>query len=135
MAILEFEKPIEELKEQLAQAKEIAEKSEVDVTKTIKALERKIKDTQKDIFSKLTPWQRVQLSRHPQRPYTLSYIEAITDCEFIELHGDRNVRDDKAMVGGFGCIEDQTVMFIGKQKGINTKMRQYRNCGMPNPEG
>jgi acetyl-CoA carboxylase carboxyl transferase subunit alpha len=132
---LEFEKPIEELYEQLDKAKQIAEKSDVDVSSTTKELEQKIKDTSKEIYSKLTPWQRVQVSRHPERPYTLSYIEAVTDGNFIELHGDRNVKDDKAMVGGFGQIEGQTFMFVGQQKGVNTKMRQFRNFGMPNPEG
>lgn len=132
---LEFEEPIKEIVEQLEQAKELEEKSQVDVSKTTKALEKKLKDTQKAIYSKLTPWQRVQVSRHPDRPYTLSYIEAVTNGDFIELHGDRNVKDDKAMVGGLGTIDGQTVMFIGQQKGINTKMRQYRNFGMANPEG
>lgn len=132
---LEFEEPIKELREQLEQALEIGEKSEVDVKKTRKELEKKIKDQTKQIFSELSPWQRVMLSRHPDRPYTLNYIEALTQGQFIELHGDRGVKDDKAMVGGFGFIDDQSVMFIGQQKGINTKMRQYRNFGMANPEG
>jgi acetyl-CoA carboxylase carboxyl transferase subunit alpha len=132
---LEFEKPIEELYEELDKAKQIAEKSGVDVSSTTKELEQKIKDTSKEIYANLTPWQRVQVSRHPDRPYTLSYIEAVTDGNFIELHGDRNVKDDKAMVGGFGQIEGQTFMFVGQQKGVNTKMRQFRNFGMPNPEG
>jgi acetyl-CoA carboxylase carboxyl transferase subunit alpha len=132
---LDFEKPIEELYEQLENAKQIAEKSDVDVSKTIKDLNKKIKETQKSIFESLTPWQKVQLSRHPERPYTLAYIEAMCDGEFIELHGDRTVKDDKAMVGGFGDIAGESVMFIGQQKGVNTKMRQYRNFGMPNPEG
>ena len=101
----------------------------------INELEKVLVDKTKEIFSGLTPWQRVQLSRHPDRPYTLAYINAITDNQFQELHGDRSVKDDKAMIGGFGLIDDQTVMFIGQQKGINTKMRQYRNFGMPNPEG
>ena len=98
-------------------------------------LELKLKNKTKEIFSNLTPWQRVQLSRHPERPYTLAYINAITESNFIELHGDRNVKDDKAMVGGFGLLDGRSVMFIGQQKGVNTKMRQYRNFGMPNPEG
>jgi acetyl-CoA carboxylase carboxyl transferase subunit alpha len=132
---LEFEKPIEELYEELDKAKQIAEKSGVDVSSTTKELEQKIKDTSKEIYANLTPWQRVQVSRHPERPYTLSYIDAVTDGNFIELHGDRNVKDDKAMVGGFGQIEGQTFMFVGQQKGVNTKMRQFRNFGMPNPEG
>lgn len=132
---LDFEEPIRDLREQLEKALEIEEKSQVDVKKTVRDLEKKIKETTKDIFSKLTPWQRVQLSRHPDRPYTLSYIENMTDGEFIELHGDRSVKDDKAMVGGLGMLDGRKVMFIGQQKGINTKMRQYRNFGMPNPEG
>lgn len=132
---LDFEKPIEELKAQLEKTQSIAEESEVDVSATVKELQKKIKDTTKDIYSNLSPWQRVQLSRHPDRPYTLSYIEAITEGNFIELHGDRNVKDDKAMVGGFGQIDGKTYMFVGQQKGVNTKMRQFRNFGMPNPEG
>jgi len=132
---LEFEEPIREIIEQLEQAKDLEDKSKVDVSKTTRALEKKLKDTRKAIFSDLSAWQRVQVSRHPDRPYTLGYIEAITEGNFIELHGDRNVKDDKAMVGGLGTIDGQSVMFIGQQKGINTKMRQYRNFGMANPEG
>jgi acetyl-CoA carboxylase carboxyl transferase subunit alpha len=132
---LEFEKPIAELFEQLDKTQEIASKSDVDVSKTVEELENKIHKARKDIYDNLTPWQRVQVSRHPERPYTLAYIHAITDNSFIEIHGDRTVGDDKAMVGGFGSVDGQTVMFIGQQKGINTKMRQYRNFGMPNPEG
>lgn len=133
--LLEFEEPIGDLMEQLAKAKEISEKSDVDVSKPVRDLEKKIKLKRTEIYKNLTPWQRVQVSRHPERPYTLSYIDYLTKGDFIELHGDRTVGDDKAMVGGFGKIDDQTVMFIGQQKGINTKMRQYRNFGMPNPEG
>ncbi len=133
--LLEFEEPIGELQEQLEKAREIAEKSEVDTSKTIKDLEKKIKAKQKEIYKDLSPWQRVQVSRHPERPYTLSYIEHLTQGKFVELHGDRTVKDDKAMVGGFGKMGDETIMFIGQQKGVNTKMRQYRNFGMPNPEG
>ena len=132
---LEFEEPIKELEEELVKAKSIAEKSKVDVSETVKALETKIKSTRTEIYKNLTAWQRVQVSRHPERPYTLAYIESMTDGNFIELHGDRNVGDDKAMIGGFGSIDGQSVMFIGQQKGINTKMRQYRNFGMANPEG
>lgn len=121
--------------EQLAKAKEISEKSDVDISKPVRDLEKKIKQKRTEIYKNLTPWQRVQVSRHPERPYTLSYIDALTKGNFIELHGDRTVKDDKAMVGGFGEMNGQTVMFIGQQKGINTKMRQYRNFGMPNPEG
>ncbi len=135
MVLLEFEKKIGELLEQLIKTKEIGEQSNVDVSKTVEQLEKKLRDTRKEIYSNLTPWQKVQVSRHPERPYTLHYIKAITDDNFIELHGDRHVKDDKAMVGGFGSIDGQTVMFIGQQKGINTKMRQFRNFGMANPEG
>jgi len=135
MILLDFEEKIGELQEQLDKAREIGEQSHVDVSTTIKELEEKIVQTRKEIYSNLTAWQRVQVSRHPERPYTLSYIEAMTKGDFIELHGDRNVKDDKAMVGGFGSIDGQTVMFIGQQKGVNTKMRQYRNFGMANPEG
>jgi acetyl-CoA carboxylase carboxyl transferase subunit alpha len=133
--LLDFEEPIGTLQEQLEKAREIARESDVDTSKTIRDLERKIKAKRTEIYKNLTPWQRVQVSRHPERPYTLSYINALTEGDFIELHGDRNVKDDKAMVGGFGKIEGQTFMFIGQQKGVNTKMRQYRNFGMPNPEG
>lgn len=134
---LEFEEPIKELKEQLEKTHQLGESEQLDVnvTKRTKELEKLIKETTKDIYSKLSPWQRVQVSRHPDRPYTLSYIKAITNNTFVELHGDRTVKDDKAMVGGWGMIGDQSVMFIGQQKGINTKMRQYRNFGMANPEG
>ncbi|MFT5337963.1 MAG: acetyl-CoA carboxylase carboxyl transferase subunit alpha, partial [Luteibaculaceae bacterium] len=105
------------------------------VDATLKELQDKLKKAQTEIFESLSPWQRVQLSRHPDRPYTLEYIEALTGGDFAELHGDRNVKDDKAMVGGFGSIDGKSYMFIGQQKGVNTKMRQYRNFGMPNPEG
>ena len=132
---LDFEEPIKELKEQIDNAVEISKKSDVDVQGTIDELQQKLEEKTKEIFSNLTPWQRVQLSRHPDRPYTLAYINAITGGDFLELHGDRNVKDDKAMVGGFGNVDGQTVMFIGQQKGVNTKMRQYRNFGMSNPEG
>ena len=132
---LEFEQKIQELDEQLAKLKEVEKDGEVDASEPVKALEKKILDTKKETYDNLTPWQRVQVSRHPERPYTLEYIHAITDDEFIELHGDRGVKDDKAMVGGFGLLDGQSVMFIGQQKGINTKQRQYRNFGMPNPEG
>lgn len=132
---LDFEEPIKQLEEQLEKAKEIEETSKVDVKKTASELEIKILETTKEIYSNLSAWERVQVSRHPERPYTLSYIEAITDGKFIEMHGDRNVKDDKAMVGGLGEINGQSFMFIGQQKGVNTKMRQYRNFGMANPEG
>lgn len=132
---LDFEEPIKELEEQLQKNITLQEEKDVDTSKIVKEIEKKLKDTRKEIYSNLSAWQRVQVSRHPERPYTLSYINAITDGEFIELHGDRTVKDDKAMVGGFGSIDGQTVMFIGQQKGVNTKMRQYRNFGMANPEG
>ena len=132
---LDFEEPLRSLEEQIEQTKEIGISTNVDMSDKIVELEQKLSATTKEIFSKLSPWQRVQLSRHPDRPYTLAYIDAITGGNFMELHGDRGVRDDKAMVGGFGAIDGRSVMFIGQQKGINTKMRQYRNFGMPNPEG
>jgi acetyl-CoA carboxylase carboxyl transferase subunit alpha len=132
---LDFEEPIKALEDQIQQTKEIGETTDVDMSDKIAELEEKLKEKTKEVFSDLTPWQRVQLSRHPDRPYTLAYIEALTDGNFIELHGDRSVKDDKAMVGGFGLLDGKSVMFIGQQKGINTKMRQYRNFGMANPEG
>ncbi len=135
MEYLDFEIPIKELTDQLEKAGELQDESKTDMSKTIKELEKRIEKTRKDIAKNLTAWQRVQLSRHPNRPYTLAYIEAMTGGNFLELHGDRQVRDDKAMVGGWGKLDDQSVMFIGQQKGVNTKMRQYRNFGMANPEG
>ncbi len=132
---LEFEKPIEEIHEQIVQTKEIGVKGQVDIKLTIKELENKLSTTIKKIFKDLSPWQKVQLSRHPDRPYTLDYIKALTKNNFLELHGDRNVKDDKAMVGGFGDIDGKTYMFIGQQKGRNTKQRKFRNFGMANPEG
>lgn len=135
MNFLDFEKPIEDLLVQLQKAKEIGETGKVDVSKTVKEIEVKVKEVRKEIYGNLTPWQRVMVSRHPDRPYTLQYIEALTGGKFMELHGDRNVGDDKAMVGGFGDVDGQTVMFIGQQKGTTTKQRQYRNFGMANPEG
>ena len=135
MQLLDFEKPLEELYEQLEKVKEIGNKTQVDVSQTVQELKKKIEEKRKELYSNLTPWQKVQISRHPQRPYTLSYINALTDGNFIELHGDRLFKDDHAIVGGFGMIEGNTVMFIGQQKGENTKMRQYRNFGMANPEG
>ncbi|MEO9484831.1 MAG: acetyl-CoA carboxylase carboxyltransferase subunit alpha [Ekhidna sp.] len=132
--LLDFEKPIAELESKLTDMKELAKTSDVDVTATVGQLEKKILKLKKDTFSNLTRWQRVQLSRHPERPYTLDYIYEITN-DFIELHGDRTVKDDKAMVGGFGTLGSETVMFIGQQKGRSTKQRQMRNFGMANPEG
>lgn len=131
---LEFEKPIAELEEKLADMKQLAESSNVDVGSAILSLEEKIKLLKEETFSNLTRWQKVQMSRHPDRPYTLDYIYEITD-EFVELHGDRGFGDDKAMVGGFGMVGNQSMMFIGQQKGRNTKQRQIRNFGMANPEG
>lgn len=132
---LDFEKPIQELQEQLDNMKQVKEKSKLKSDDSIKELEQRLIETKTEIYANLTPWQKVQVSRHPERPYTLAYINAVTGGEFIELHGDRGVRDDKAMVGGFGSIDGKTYMFVGQQKGINTKMRQYRNFGMANPEG
>ncbi|NDB35204.1 MAG: acetyl-CoA carboxylase carboxyltransferase subunit alpha [Flavobacteriia bacterium] len=132
---LDFEAPLKELEEQILQTEQIGKSTEVDMTDKILALKSKYDETAQLLFSSLTPWQRVQLSRHQDRPYTLAYINALTNQQFLELHGDRNVKDDKAMVGGFGLIDGRSVMLIGQQKGINTKMRQYRNFGMPNPEG
>lgn len=132
---LDFEKPIQEISEEIEKIKETGAKTNVDVSKPLKELQKKLADTRKNIYENLTPWQRVMVSRHPDRPYTLAYIDALTEGTFIELHGDRTVKDDKAMVGGFGKLNGRTVMFIGQQKGINTKMRQYRNFGMANPEG
>ena len=132
---LDFEEPIKALEEQIEQTREIGATTGVAMADTISVLEEKLTTVTKEIFSGLTPWQRVQLSRHPDRPYTLAYINAISDNTFQELHGDRSVKDDKAMIGGFGLLDGRSVMFIGQQKGINTKMRQYRNFGMANPEG
>ena len=134
-SLLDFEKPLEELHDQLHKAKQIQDKGKVNVSSLIQELEIKIEQTRQELYKNLTAWQRVQLSRHPDRPYSLAYINAITNGDFIELYGDRQVKDDKAMIGGFGSIEGHTVMFVGQQKGNNTKMRQYRNFGMPNPEG
>ncbi len=135
MEYLDFELPLKELEDQLEKCNEIRNESKVDVKDTYKNLEAKIEQTKKDIYSNLTPWQRVQLSRHPSRPYTLDYINALTDGNFLELHGDRNISDDKAMIGGLGKINNQSFMFIGQQKGNNIKTRQFRNFGMANPEG
>lgn len=134
MILLDFEKPIADLEAKLEDMKHLAKGSDKDVQAAIKALEKKILELKKETFENLTGWQRVQLSRHPERPYTLDYIYEITS-DFIELHGDRTVADDKAMVGGLGSIDGQTFMLIGQQKGRNTKQRQMRNFGMANPEG
>ena len=135
MEYLDFELPLKELKDQLDKCTLIGDESKVDVRDTCKKLKLKIEKTKKKIYSNITPWQRVQLSRHPSRPYTLDYINALTEGSFLELHGDRNISDDKAMIGGLGKIDDQSFMFIGQQKGYNIKTRQYRNFGMANPEG
>jgi acetyl-CoA carboxylase carboxyl transferase subunit alpha len=132
--LLEFEQPIVDLEEKLSEMKRLAENSQVDVTDDVKSLEEKIDKLKEETYKNLTRWQRVQLSRHPERPYTLDYIYQMTD-DFVEIHGDRTVSDDKAMVGGFGTLDGQTVMFVGQQKGRNTKQRQMRNFGMANPEG
>jgi acetyl-CoA carboxylase carboxyl transferase subunit alpha len=135
MNYLDFELPIKELEDQLHECRSLGEKSDVDVTETCKKIQKKLNSAIKEIYSNLSPWQKVQMSRHPDRPYTLDYINSIFGDTFIELHGDRNFKDDKAMIGGLGKIGDQTFMFIGQQKGNNTKTRQYRNFGMSNPEG
>jgi len=135
MIYLDFEKPIEEISEQIEKLKQVASKNKVDVNASVRQLEEKIKLKKIEVYSKLTPWQRVQLSRHPDRPYTLDYINAITKGDFTEFAGDRFVKDDKAMVGGFGSVDGKTIMFIGQQKGRTTKERQARNFGMANPEG
>jgi acetyl-CoA carboxylase carboxyl transferase subunit alpha len=135
MEYLEFELPIKELEDQLQKCQIIGKESDVDVSETCVQIQNKLEIAKKEIYKNLTPWQRVQLSRHPDRPYTLDYINAICGDSFLELHGDRNFKDDKAMIGGLGKIGDQSFMFIGQQKGYNTKTRQYRNFGMANPEG
>jgi acetyl-CoA carboxylase carboxyl transferase subunit alpha len=134
MQYLDFEKPIETLYLEIDKIQEVGTKTKVDVSSTVKELTKKIEETRKEIYANLTEWQKVQLSRHPERPYTNYYISKLFS-DYQELHGDRNVRDDKAIVGGFATLNDQTVMVIGHQKGTNTKTRQMRNFGMPNPEG
>ncbi len=135
MNYLDFEEPIKDLDKQLLDCIELGEKTDLDISETRFKIQKKLDQTIKEIYSGLTPWQKVQISRHPDRPYTLDYINSIFGETFLELHGDRNYKDDKAMVGGLGKIKDQTFMFIGQQKGHNTKDRQYRNFGMSNPEG
>lgn len=135
MTYLDFEKPIQDLEGELVKLKEVNAKSKVKLDDKVKELEDEIVLKTKELYFNLTPWQRVQVSRHPERPYTNAYIASITNNSYIELHGDRTVADDKAMVGGFGELDGQTIMFIGQQKGINTKMRQIRRFGMANPEG
>ncbi len=135
MEFLDFEVPVKEILDQIDKCKSIEDESDVDITKTFNLLQKKLVETKKDIYGNLSAWQRVQLSRHPNRPYALDYINNICGDSFLELHGDRNVKDDKAMIGGLGKIGDESFMFIGTQKGYNTKTRQYRNFGMANPEG
>ena len=135
MEYLDFELPIKDLIDQLDKCQVIGQESNVDVTETCNQINQKLEETKKSIYGNLTAWQRVQLSRHPNRPYTLEHITNLTKGTFLELFGDRNFKDDKAMIGGLGKIGDQSFMFVGQQKGINTKMRQFRNFGMPNPEG
>jgi len=130
----DFEKDIVELMDQLEKAKDTHEKGKLDMTDTVSTLESKVEEAKKAIYTNLSGWQKVQISRHPERPYTLDYIENIA-TDFIELHGDRHVKDDKAIVGGFANIDGKPFMIIGQQKGRNTKQRQLRNFGMPNPEG
>ena len=132
--MFDFEKPIDEITEQIEKTKQIAEKSKIDLSAAINELEAKLEVIKKEVYTNLNGWQKVQISRHPERPYTIDYINGICDG-FVELHGDRNVKDDKAMIGGLGSINGQSVMIIGQQKGRNTKSRQYRNFGMANPEG
>jgi len=130
----DFEKPLADLQQQIDKVKQVEDKTQVDMSATLTELEEKLEAAQKEVYSNLNGWQKVQISRHPERPYTLQYLELMCD-DFIEMHGDRTVGDDKAIVGGFGSLAGQTVMFIGHQKGKNTKERQFRNFGMANPEG
>src|SRR6201746_52214 len=130
----DFEKPLAELQQQIEKVKQVEDKNKLDMSATLAELENRFEATKHEIYANLNGWQKVQISRHPERPYTLQYLELMCD-DFIELHGDRTVGDDKAIIGGFGSINGQTAMFIGHQKGRNTKERQYRNFGMANPEG
>ncbi len=132
--IFDFEKPIADLESQIEKITQVSDKTKVDMSATLAELQTQLAVKKNEIYSNLNGWQNVQISRHPERPYTLGYVEMITD-DFIEMHGDRTVGDDKAIVGGFATIDGQTVMLIGHQKGVNTKLRQYRNFGMANPEG
>ncbi len=135
MEYLDFELPIKELNEQLDKCQIIGKESEVDVSNTCKQIEEKLDKEKKRIYQNLTAWQRVQLSRHPSRPYTMDHVRALCGQTWLELFGDRGVKDDKAMIGGLGKIGDQSFMIVGQQKGYNTKTRQFRNFGMANPEG
>lgn len=135
MQLLDFEIELQELYHNLDKLKEIGQNSDIDVSGSITEINKKIDKVKSEIYSNLTSWQKIQIARHPDRPYSLDYIKHLTEDLFIEIHGDRNYGDDKAIVGGFGKIDDLTVCFIGQQKGENTKLRQYRNFGMPHPEG
>ena len=135
MEYLDFELPLKDLYDQLENCKKLGSEGKVDVKDTLLEIKSKLLLRKKEIYGSLTPWQRVQLSRHPSRPYTLDYLVNMTNNNFLELHGDRNISDDKAMIGGLGKLDNQTFMFIGQQKGNNIKSRQYRNFGMANPEG
>ena len=135
MEYLDFELPLKDLNDQLENCKKLGSDGKVDVKDTLQEIKSKLLLRKKEIYGSLTPWQRVQLSRHPSRPYTLDYLVNMTNNNFLELHGDRNISDDKAMIGGLGKLDNQTFMFIGQQKGNNIKSRQYRNFGMANPEG
>ena len=135
MEYLDFELPLKDLNDQLEKCKKLGNEGKVDVKDTLQEIKSKLISKKKEIYSSLSPWQRVQLSRHPSRPYTLDYLINMTNNNFLELHGDRNISDDKAMIGGLGKLDNQTFMFIGQQKGNNIKSRQYRNFGMANPEG
>ena len=135
MEYLDFELPLKDLNDQLENCKKLGNEGNVDVKDTLREIKSKLLSKKKEIYSSLSPWQRVQLSRHPSRPYTLDYLINMTNNNFLELHGDRNISDDKAMIGGLGKLDNQTFMFIGQQKGNNIKSRQYRNFGMANPEG
>ena len=135
MEYLDFELPLKDLNDQLENCKKLGNLGKVDVKDTLQEIKSNLLSKKKEIYSSLTPWQRVQLSRHPSRPYTLDYLINMTNNNFLELHGDRNISDDKAMIGGLGKLDNQTFMFIGQQKGNNIKSRQYRNFGMANPEG
>ncbi len=135
MEYLDFELPIKELEDQLDKCQIIGQESDVDVSSTCKQIEQKLEETKKEIYKNLTAWQRVQLSRHPNRPYTMDHVRALCGETFLELFGDRGVKDDKAMIGGLGKINGQSFMIVGQQKGYNTKTRQFRNFGMANPEG
>ena len=135
MEYLDFELPLKDLNDQLEKFKKLGSEGKVDVKDTLQEIKSKLLLKKKEIYGSLTPWQRVQLSRHPSRPYTLDYLVNMTNNNFLELHGDRNISDDKAMIGGLGKLDNQTFMFVGQQKGNNIKSRQYRNFGMANPEG